>query len=131
MFNNLSVFILAFVLQWAPISAIIEEISTRLFSIQRRWMILPERLEEVLVKLPKKLFTEMNGMAKYENIEIDDLIYQATKKYVEYKKDFCQFQETMKKGYQEMAGINLNLCSEAFLAEEEANTTLDRLVIGV
>lgn len=73
----------------------------------------------------------MNGMAKHENVEIDDLIYEATKQYVEHRKDSCQIQETMKKGYQEMAGINLNLCSEAFLAEEEANTTLTRLVIGV
>lgn len=73
----------------------------------------------------------MNGMATNENIEVNDLIYQATKKYVQYKKEFCQLQEIMKQGYQEMAGINLSLCSEAFLAEEEANITLDRLVIGV
>lgn len=93
--------------------------------------VLPERLEEVLIKLPKNLFMEMDGMAKNEDKEVNDIIYQATKKYVQYKKDICQLHETMRKGYEEMAGINLNLCSEAFLAEEEAKNTLDRSVMGV
>lgn len=94
-------------------------------------MILPDRLEEVLIRLPKNLFTEVNGMAKHENKDINDFIYQATKNYVQYKKSVRQFHEDMQKGYEEMAHINLNLCSEAFLAEEEAKNTLDRLVIGV
>ncbi len=92
---------------------------------------MPDRLEEVLVRLPKNLFIEVNGMAEHENTNVDDLIFQATKRYVQYKKEIRQFHETMQKGYQEMARINLNLCSEAFLAEEEADTTLCRLVIGV
>ena len=94
-------------------------------------MVLPEGLEEVLVRLPKNLFIEVNGMAKHENKDINELIYQATKNYVQYKKELRQLHESMQKGYEEMARINLNLCSEAFLAEEEAKNTLDRLVIGV
>lgn len=70
-------------------------------------------------------------MAQHENKDINDFIYQATKNYVQYKKEVLQLHEMMQKGYQEMANINLNLCSEAFLAEEEAKKTLDRLVIGV
>lgn len=92
---------------------------------------LPDRLEEVLVRLPKSLYLEVNGMAKHENKDVNDLIYQATKNYVQYKKEALLFYESMQKGYEEMAKINLNLCSEAFLAEEEAKNTLDRLVIGV
>jgi CopG family transcriptional regulator/antitoxin EndoAI len=37
----------------------------------------------------------------------------------------------MQRGYLEMAKINLSMASEAFLAEEEADGTLDRLVSGV
>ncbi len=37
----------------------------------------------------------------------------------------------MQQGYMEMAKINLTIASEAFLAEEEAEHTLDRLVSGV
>jgi len=93
--------------------------------------VLPKGLEEVLVTLPKNLFIEVDGMAKHENKDINDIIYQATKSYMEYKKETRKLHETMQKGYEEMAGINLNLCSEAFLAEEEAKITSDRLVIGV
>lgn len=39
--------------------------------------------------------------------------------------------ESMQQGYMEMAKINLNIASEAFLAEEEADHTLTRLVSGV
>ena len=92
---------------------------------------LPDRLEEVLIRLPKNLYLEVDGMAKRENTDINELIYEATKNYVQYKKEIRQLHETMQKGYEEMARINLNLCSEAFLAEEEAKNTLDRLVIGV
>ena len=37
----------------------------------------------------------------------------------------------MRKGYEEMARINLMIASEAFQAEEEADDTLERTVIGV
>lgn len=90
-----------------------------------------EGIEEVVIRLPKKLYVEVNGMAECENKEISEFIYQATKNYVEYKKELKQLYESMQKGYEEMARINLNLCSEAFLAEEEAKITLERSVIGV
>ncbi|HZW68559.1 MAG TPA: antitoxin [Pseudogracilibacillus sp.] len=92
---------------------------------------MPDSLEEVLIRLPKSLYMEVNGMAEHEDKDINDLIYQATKNYVQYKRDVRILHETMQKGYEEMAKINLNLCSEAFQAEEEAKNTLERLVIGV
>ncbi|HLS66936.1 MAG TPA: antitoxin [Pseudogracilibacillus sp.] len=92
---------------------------------------MPDGLEELLIRLPKNLYVEVDGMARNENKDINDVIYQATKNYIQYKKEVRQMHEAMQKGYEEMARINLNLCSEAFLAEEEAKNTLDRLVIGV
>ncbi|MBP1971461.1 CopG family transcriptional regulator/antitoxin EndoAI [Virgibacillus natechei] len=70
---------------------------------------------------------------KYENSDLSDFISQATKNYLDQKKGehVQQFRETMKKGYEEMAGINLTIASEAFQAEEEAENTLERTVIGV
>lgn len=99
-------------------------------------MLLPNGMEEVLIRLPKKLFVEVDGMARGEKKNIDDIIYQATKKYIQYKKEVHSrelnlLHESMQKGYEDMAGINLHLCSEAFLAEEEAKITSDRKVIGV
>jgi len=75
-------------------------------------------------------------MARNENKNIDDIICQAAQKYIRYKKEvhvkeLNLLHESMQKGYEEMARINLHLCSEAFLAEEEAKITSDRKVIGV
>lgn len=96
-------------------------------------MVLSEGLQEILVKLPKNLINEVDGLVKYENRDLSDFICQATKNYLQHKKDehFQQFHETMQKGYEEMARINLTIASEAFQAEEEAENTLERTVIGV
>ena len=96
-------------------------------------MVLSEGLQEVLVRLPKNLINEVDGLAKYENKDLSDFIYQATKNHLKQKKmeRFQQLRETMQKGYEEMARINLSISSEAFFAEEEAKNTLDRSVIGV
>ncbi|API91648.1 hypothetical protein [Clostridium sp. 1xD42-85] len=96
-------------------------------------MVLSESLQEVLVKIPKNLLNEVDGLVKYENSDLSDFICQATRNYLQHKRDehFQQFRETMEKGYAEMGRINLTIASEAFQAEEEAKNTLERSVIGV
>ncbi|WP_100012758.1 CopG family ribbon-helix-helix protein [Lentibacillus sediminis] len=92
-----------------------------------------ESLQEVLVKLPTNLLNEVDGFMKYENSDLSDFISQATRNYLQHKRDehIQSFYETMQRGYEEMARINLTIASEAFQAEEEAETTLERTVIGV
>ncbi|GFZ78084.1 antitoxin EndoAI [Compostibacillus humi] len=92
-----------------------------------------ESVQEVLVKLPTNLLNEVDGLMKHENSNLSDFICQATKKYLEQKKNehIKQFQESMRRGYQEMGRINLTIASEAFQAEEEAEITFKRTVIGV
>lgn len=96
-------------------------------------MVLSENLQEISVKLPKNLLNEVDGLMKHENSDLSDFIYQATKNYLKHKKHehIQQFYETMQKGYEDMARINLTIASEAFQAEEEAEITLERTVIGV
>nr|WP_168927243.1 antitoxin [Virgibacillus necropolis] len=96
-------------------------------------MVLSESLQEILVRLPKNLLNEVDGLMKYDNRDLSDFICQATKNYLEQKKydHIQQFRESMQKGYEEMARINLTIASEAFQAEEEAENTLERSVIGV
>lgn len=69
----------------------------------------------------------------HENKDLSDFIYQATKNYLQNIKEerARMVHETMQKGYQEMARINLSIASEAFQAEEEADHLLIRTVIGV
>lgn len=85
------------------------------------------------MKLPKNLLNEVDGLMKYENRDLSDFIYQATKNYLENRKEehIQEVRETMQQGYKEMARINLSMALEAFQAEEEADNTLERNVIGV
>nr|WP_247739343.1 antitoxin endoai [Bacillus sp. 165] len=79
--------------------------------------------------MPKQLVTELDGLMKQENGNRNDFIYQATKMYLREKKK-RHIRESMRRGYMEMAKINLNIASEAFLAEYEADHTVERLVSG-
>lgn len=92
-----------------------------------------ESLQEVMVKLPKNLINEVDGLMRNENSDLSEFICEATKNYLQLKKEehIQQFHETMQRGYQEMGRINLTIASEAFQAEEEAENTLERTVIGV
>ncbi len=91
---------------------------------------MPESSEEIKVKIPQNLLQEIDGMARMDNMDRDDFLNQAVSSYLK-ERNKRQIREAMRQGYMEMAKINLNLASEAFLAEEEADTTLERLVSGV
>jgi CopG family transcriptional regulator / antitoxin EndoAI len=84
---------------------------------------------EILVRLPQALVSELDGLVKQENGDRSDFIYQATKMYLRERKK-RQIRESMRRGYMEMAKINLNIASEAFLLEYEADHTVERLVSG-
>jgi len=83
-----------------------------------------------MISLPDQLLREVDGVVKQEKLNRSELIRQAMKLYLkERKKRYLR--ESMQRGYMEMANINLHIASEAFHAEEDAGTTLDRLVSGV
>lgn len=86
--------------------------------------------QEIMVRLPQSLVNELDGLVKQENGTLNDFIHQATKMYLRERKK-RHIRESMRRGYMEMAKINLNIASEAFQAEEEADNTLERLVSGV
>jgi CopG family transcriptional regulator / antitoxin EndoAI len=89
-----------------------------------------ESSQEIVIKLPTNVVRELDILGKHEDCDRNDLIYQATKMYLKEKKK-RDIRESMRRGYVEMAKINLNIASEAFQAEEEAEHTLERLVSGV
>jgi CopG family transcriptional regulator/antitoxin EndoAI len=84
---------------------------------------------EIIVRLPQSLLTELDVLVKQENGNRNELIYQATKMYIRERKK-RQIREAMRRGYMEMAKINLSIASEAFHAEYEADHTVERLVSG-
>ncbi|CQR48268.1 Antitoxin EndoAI [Paraliobacillus sp. PM-2] len=89
-----------------------------------------ESVQEVVVRLPKNLLNEVDDLMKNENSDLSEIVCQATKSYLRDRKK-NHIRESMQRGYMEMAKINLNIASEAFQAEEEAENTLERLVSGV
>lgn len=86
--------------------------------------------KRIMISIPQHLLKEVDGVVEKENSNRSELIRQAMKMYLrEIKKRHIR--ETMQRGYMEMASINLNMASEAFQAEAEADHTLDRMVSGV
>ncbi|KSU77385.1 ribbon-helix-helix protein, CopG family [Fictibacillus enclensis] len=86
--------------------------------------------KRIVISLPQQIINEIDRMIKNENLDRSEFIHQATKMYIREKKK-RHIRESMRQGYMEMAKINLNIASEAFLLEEEAEITVDRLVSGV
>lgn len=89
-----------------------------------------EMSKDIIVSLPKQLIKELDALTGGDCLERNDVIQQAAKQYVQEQKK-VHIRETMQQGYMEMAKINLNIATESFLVEEEAESTVDRLVSGV
>ncbi|RYL87574.1 antitoxin [Sporolactobacillus sp. Y61] len=92
---------------------------------------MPEsNLEKIMLSLPQHLLSEIDGIASRDNVNRNEFLHRAIGMYVrERNKGYVR--DLMRQGYMEMAKINLNIASEAFLAEEEAEITLERSVSGV
>lgn len=86
--------------------------------------------KRIVVSIPQNLLQEVDGIVQRESLNRSQLVREAMKLYLKERRK-RQIRESMQKGYMEMAKINLNIASEAFVAEEEAELTLDRLVSGV
>ena len=89
-----------------------------------------QHTKRIMISLPDHLLREVDFVVSKENTNRSEIIRQAMKYYlVERKKRMIR--DAMQRGYLEMAKINLNMASEAFHAEEDADSTLGRLVSGV
>lgn len=86
--------------------------------------------KRIMISLPQHLLQEVDGLVEKENSNRSEFVRQAMKLYLHERKKRL-IREMMQQGYMEMAKINLNIASEAFEAEEEADDTTMRLVSGV
>ncbi|MCL6636587.1 MAG: ribbon-helix-helix protein, CopG family [Alicyclobacillus sp.] len=86
--------------------------------------------KRVVVNIPQQLLQQVDDLALREQTNRSEIIREAMRKYVSerWKLDI---RTAMQQGYMEMARINLRLASEAFLVEQEAGSTVERLVSGV
>ncbi|SFL50462.1 antitoxin [Salibacterium qingdaonense] len=87
--------------------------------------------KQIKVSLPEYLLNELDRIVEEDDTDRHDFIYQAAEFYLRERRK-RRNRESMQQGYLEMANINLHIASESFLAEEEAeNSVDDRLVSGV
>ena len=77
------------------------------------------QLKKVLITVPDTLLDEIDALAGSEKTSRSELVREAMKKYIGEKKKAATT-EQMKKGYQEMAELNLSIAAMCFEAEEEA-----------
>ncbi len=82
-----------------------------------------------MISLPEELLSQVDNAAISEKRTRSEFIREAMKLYIlERRKQ--QIREKMQRGYQEMAGINLNLCRESFLVENESDKAIELLLRG-
>ncbi|MBD8006754.1 CopG family ribbon-helix-helix protein [Bacillus norwichensis] len=89
----------------------------------------PSATTEIIIRLPQQLLAELDGFVEQENVNRNEFIYRATKMYIRERRK-RHIVESMRRGYMEMAKINLAIASEAIQAEYEAEHTVERLVSG-
>ena len=75
-------------------------------------------VKRIMISLPESLLKEVDGLASLEKRNRSEFIREAMKLYIHERKKRVM-REQMKKGYQEMAQINLSLAKENYEAEEE------------
>lgn len=77
------------------------------------------QLKKVLITVPDSLLEAVDSAAKVENVNRSEFVREAMKMYLSERKKRAR-KEELKKGYQEMAELNLSLAETFFDAEEEA-----------
>jgi CopG family transcriptional regulator/antitoxin EndoAI len=84
--------------------------------------------KRIIITVPENLLSEMDTITTVESKNRSEIVREAIRFYLrERKKNLTR--EQMKKGYLEMAELNLNLASESYGLEEEAITNgIDKLL---
>lgn len=75
-------------------------------------------LKKILISVPDSLLQEVDSLVTDEKRNRSELIREAMRLYIDHKKK-REIRDQMKKGYQEMAEINLKLAEMCFDIESE------------
>jgi CopG family transcriptional regulator/antitoxin EndoAI len=81
-------------------------------------------LKRIMISVPDNLLEEFDGLVDLEKKNRSEFIREAMKFYLAHRRRRVIY-EQMKKGYQEMARINLAIARESFGAENEALSNCD------
>ncbi|MCX7779999.1 MAG: ribbon-helix-helix protein, CopG family [Negativicutes bacterium] len=84
-------------------------------------------LKRIMISIPNSLLQEVDGIIAMEKLSRSQFVREAMRLYIEDRKRKA-VRDLMKKGYQEMAIINLSLAEEGLMAETEVLETLPTLL---
>lgn len=75
-------------------------------------------LKRIMISIPDSLLQEVDGIVAMEKLSRSQFVREAMRLYIEDRKRKT-IRDLMRRGYQEMAVINLALAEEGLLAETE------------
>jgi CopG family transcriptional regulator/antitoxin EndoAI len=75
-------------------------------------------LKRIMISIPNSLLQEVDGIVAVDKLSRSQFIREAMRLYIEDRKRKA-VRDMMKKGYQEMAVINLSLAEEGAVADDE------------
>ena len=81
-------------------------------------------VKRIMISIPESLLKEVDGLVSMEKRNRSEFIREAMRLYISERKRRT-LREQMKKGYQEMAAINLALALESYELESEVQTYFD------
>lgn len=84
--------------------------------------------KRIMISLPASLLEEVDGITGQDRTNRSQLIREAMRFYLEERKK-SRLREEMRRGYLEMAQINLSLAQEAFSYEEEVRIVIESKLV--
>lgn len=76
------------------------------------------QLKKILISLPDNLLKEVDSIVAMEKINRSEFVREAMKLYIREKRRI-EMRDKMKKGYQQMAEINVRLAEICFEADND------------
>lgn len=84
-------------------------------------------LRRIMISIPNALLQEVDGIIAMDKLSRSQFVREAMRLYIEERKRKA-VRDMMKKGYQEMAVINLTLAEEGLLADVDTFELLPGLL---
>ncbi|MDR3270757.1 MAG: ribbon-helix-helix protein, CopG family [Peptococcaceae bacterium] len=84
--------------------------------------------KRIMISLPQSLLEEVDGIVTLENRNRSDFIREAIDEIIHERRK-RGIREQMRKGYLEMAQLNLEICRELFTVEEETRKHFEKTMV--
>ena len=85
-------------------------------------------LKRIMISIPNSLLQEVDGIIAMEKLSRSQFVREAMRLYIEDRKRKA-VRDLMKKGYEEIAIINLTLAEEGLMADSELLEALPTLLV--